>query len=55
MVTGRDLIPLGAVPSPEFKTILDELFDRQLTGEFDSRKSALEAAEKLLISKSVKR
>lgn len=45
LVNGNDLIKLGAKPSPAFKKILDALFDRQLTGEFENKEAALEAAK----------
>lgn len=35
LVKGRDLIELGLVPGPAFKTILQDLYDRQLEGETD--------------------
>ena len=48
LVTGSDLISLGANPSPIFKKLLDELFDRQLAGEFPDKNSAVSAAKQLL-------
>ena len=48
LVTGSDLISLGAKPSPMFKKLLDELFDRQLAGEFPDKNSAVSAAKQLL-------
>lgn len=35
LVKGRDLIELGLVPGPAFKTILQDLYDHQLEGETD--------------------
>ena len=48
LVNGSDLIKMGAVPSPAFKKILEELFDRQLSGDFANREEALKAAEEIL-------
>ena len=47
-VNGNDLIRMGAKPSALFKKILDELFDRQLSGEFPDKSSALDAAQKMV-------
>lgn len=41
LVQGRDLIALGLEPSPEFKTILNEVYDLQLEGRFRNREEAL--------------
>lgn len=43
-VRGRDLVAAGAIPGPKFKTVLDELFEGQLAGEFSSPQEALKAA-----------
>ena len=51
LVNGSDLIKLGATPSPLFKSILDALFDRQLTGEFSGKEEALRAAKQMLEQK----
>ena len=40
-VMGRDLIAAGFQPSPCFKKVLDDTFDRQLADEFENRESAL--------------
>ena len=40
-VMGRDLITAGFPPSPRFKKILDETFDRQLADEFENKEAAL--------------
>ncbi len=50
LVTGDDLISLGASPGPRFKQWLEELYDRQLEGEFPNRPGALRAAEELIHS-----
>jgi len=41
-VTGDDLIKLGHKPSPHFKTLLDEAYDRQLDGRDGSREQAMD-------------
>ncbi len=38
---GRDLIDLGLEPSPEFKMILDEVYELQMKGRVSSREEAL--------------
>ncbi len=40
IVLGRHLLKMGLEPGPQFKTILDELFERQLDGEFSSLEEA---------------
>ena len=40
-VMGRDLVKAGFPPSPRFKEVLDETFDRQLADEFASPEAAL--------------
>ena len=40
IVLGRHLLEKGLKPGPQFKTILDALFERQLDGEFSSLKEA---------------
>ena len=40
IVLGRHLLAKGLEPGPQFKTILDALFERQLDGEFSSLKEA---------------
>ena len=38
---GRDLIDLGLEPSPQFKTIIDEVYELQLAGSVSTREEAL--------------
>lgn len=40
-VTGEDLIELGLKPGPDFKTILQRMFDEQLENRFADRDAAL--------------
>ena len=47
-VNGNDLIGMGAKPSAVFKKILEEIFDRQLAGEFSDKPQALAAAKEML-------
>jgi poly(A) polymerase len=42
LVTGRDLIALGLVPSPRFSEILEAVQSRQLEGTLTTREEALE-------------
>jgi len=41
LITGRDLIALGMVPGPALGKLLNEIRDRQLAEEFDTRENAL--------------
>lgn len=42
LVKGGDLIAAGCAPGPEFKTILEAMFDAQLEGAFTARDGALD-------------
>jgi poly(A) polymerase len=44
LINGNDLKKLGLIPGPEFRKILDTVFEAQLTGEVASREEALQAA-----------
>ena len=44
LVRGRDLIENRIKPQPKFKTVLDAIYERQLSGDFPDRDSALKAA-----------
>lgn len=48
LVNGDDLIALGQKPGPHFKTLLQEIYDRQLEGEFTTREQALHALARRL-------
>jgi tRNA nucleotidyltransferase (CCA-adding enzyme) len=41
LLQGRDLIALGLEPSPEFKMILDEVYELQLEGALSTKEEAL--------------
>ena len=41
LLQGRDLIDLGLKPSPEFKTILNEVYELQMDGKVNTKKEAL--------------
>jgi len=41
LVQGRDLIDLGLEPSPQFKAIIDEVYELQLEGSVSTREEAL--------------
>jgi len=41
LVQGRDLIDLGLKPSPQFKAIIDEVYELQLEGSVSTREEAL--------------
>ena len=42
LLQGRDLIGLGLTPSPEFKSILDAVYEAQLEGRLSNREEALQ-------------
>ncbi len=42
LLQGRDLINLGLEPSPEFKMILDEVYELQIDGAVSSKEEALD-------------
>lgn len=52
LVSGEDLIALGAAPGPKFKSWLETLYDRQLENELATREAALAAARALVVSKA---
>lgn len=41
LLQGRDLIALGFKPSKEFGTILDKVYNKQITGEIQSKEDAM--------------
>jgi tRNA nucleotidyltransferase (CCA-adding enzyme) len=49
LVQGRDLMALGAQPSPRFAAILAEIFDAQLAGEIRSQLDGLALAREILL------
>jgi len=48
LVTGHDLIERGLEPGPHFKDILEELYEAQLEGTFNTRASALAFLDEVL-------
>ena len=42
LFTGKDLIQLGMKPSEKFGTIIKEMFDAQLNGEFNTKEEAIQ-------------
>lgn len=48
LLQGRDLITLGLKPSPEFKKILDKVYEMQLDGEIRTLEEAVEMARGLI-------
>ena len=48
LVMGRHLVDRGLEPGPDFKTILDSCYERQLDGEFGDLDSALSCLDRLL-------
>jgi len=48
ILMGRHLIELGLKPSPEFKKILDAVYEKQLDGQITNLTEALEEAKRLI-------
>jgi len=48
LLQGRDLIDLGLEPSPEFKMILDEVYELQIEGDICTKEEALEYVKKYI-------
>ncbi len=48
LLMGRHLIDLGLEPSPRFKEILDEVFEKQLDGKIESLDDAIDFARGIL-------
>ncbi|KYJ86599.1 CCA tRNA nucleotidyltransferase [Sulfurovum riftiae] len=46
LVRGKDLIALGLKPSPEFKTILNEVYELQMEGTLETKEEALAYVKK---------
>lgn len=49
LLTGDDLIALGAKPGPLFKSILDDLYNAQLRGDLHDRPAAVELARRRIV------
>lgn len=54
LVTGNDLLKIGAPAGPHFRRWLDELYDRQLENNFPDQASAMAAARLLIESAPAK-
>lgn len=50
LLQGRDLIDLGLEPSPEFKMILDEVYELQIEGDICTKEEALDYVKKEFLS-----
>jgi len=48
-LSGDDLILDGFVPNPQFKGILDRVYDAQLCGHIRTKATALELARRLRV------
>ncbi|WP_415406077.1 CCA tRNA nucleotidyltransferase [Sulfurovum sp. CS9] len=48
LLQGRDLIDLGLEPSPEFKFILDEVYELQMEGDICTKEEALDYVKKYI-------
>lgn len=49
LVTGDDLVASGQKPNPQFRRILDEVYDAQLEGRIRSKSEAMELAGRLCV------
>jgi tRNA nucleotidyltransferase (CCA-adding enzyme) len=48
IMMGRHLIELGLNPSPQFKTIIDAVYEKQLDGQITNLEEAIEEAKKMI-------
>ncbi len=48
LIEGRDLIEMGYKPSKKFGLVLNEVYQKQLDSEVDSKEEALELAKKMI-------
>lgn len=48
IVMGRHLLELGLKPGPHFKPLLDQCFEAQINGEFDTLEGGMELARRLV-------
>ncbi len=55
ILMGRDLIDLGLTPGPQFKSILDAVYEMQLDGQVVDLEGAVVEAEKMIAGKREKR
>jgi len=49
LLMGRHLIELGLKPSPQFKPILDAVYEKQLDGQITNLEEAIEEAKKIKV------
>lgn len=49
LVSGDDLIAAGRIPNPQFKGVLDSVYDAQLEGRIRTKAEALELAQRLRV------
>lgn len=54
ILMGRHLIELGLQPSPQFKTILDAVYEKQLDGQITDLPEAIVEAKKMLAKSDLK-
>ncbi|MCH8823187.1 MAG: CCA tRNA nucleotidyltransferase [Planctomycetes bacterium] len=47
LISGDDLMALGMTPGPDFKTVLESVYDSQLEGNISDKKTALALAESI--------
>lgn len=53
LVTGHDLIQMGLKPGPEFKVILNKVFEAQLEGKVTTRDEALEMVKSCTVGHQI--
>jgi tRNA nucleotidyltransferase (CCA-adding enzyme) len=51
LLLGRHLIELGLEPSPQFKKILDKVYEKQLDGQVTNLEEAIDEARKIIASR----
>ncbi|HEA46797.1 MAG TPA: hypothetical protein ENH97_00095 [bacterium] len=49
-ITGEDLKELGLAPSPQFKKVLDRIFEARLDGKVKNKKEEWAMAKRLVVT-----
>ena len=52
LITGQDLIDLGLLPGPLFKTLLSDIQEERLEGKISTREEALQWAQRRIASRA---
>ena len=50
-ITGKDLIAFGIKPSPRFREILEQMYDKQLNFEIKTKEEAINYLKRKMVAK----